>query len=372
MSETNSTDGSVAGGGLADVRTPLLYNQWYVAARSVEIGRQLTERTFLSRSVVMYRRQDGVAVALQNRCAHRSYPLSDGWLKGDDIQCRYHGAVFDCDGRMCSFPTSPRTPEARVRRYPLIERGGLIWIWMGDPALVETSTRPVLPFLEDSQWGHVTGDLILSGNYLLMQENLMDLSHIPYLHKESFYIAPREASLPIETEVEGDRIRFWRESSFPGYMPTYMKAHARSWRSRSGGEFVSPGVYIAWSDAHLLDAQPGEQVVYSQRVAHLLTPASPTSTHYWYFAARNYALDDEESNRLLVTILEKGFAEDKKCVDFLQRMHAEDETPFKEVSFASDKPALMMRRAVRRMAQAESDPRRVTEHWIDNINLAER
>lgn len=71
---------------LADRDTPLIRNAWYAAARSDEIGRKLFARQYAGISVVLFRREDGAPVALQNRCGHRSFPLSEGRLHGDVLR----------------------------------------------------------------------------------------------------------------------------------------------------------------------------------------------------------------------------------------------------------------------------------------------
>ncbi|NIN33977.1 MAG: Rieske 2Fe-2S domain-containing protein, partial [Gammaproteobacteria bacterium] len=73
---------SIAAAKLADRNTPFIRNAWYVAARGSEITREPMGKTMLGRSIVLFRRENGEPVALQNRCCHRSYPLSNGKLDG--------------------------------------------------------------------------------------------------------------------------------------------------------------------------------------------------------------------------------------------------------------------------------------------------
>jgi len=109
-------------------------NAWYAAAWSEEIGRDLVERWICGVPIVFYRREDGTAVALEGTCPHRQYPLALGRLKGDHIECGYHGITFGCDGACARVPGEQRAPAAmRVRAFPLHERGGLIWLYAGDP-----------------------------------------------------------------------------------------------------------------------------------------------------------------------------------------------------------------------------------------------
>jgi len=108
-------------------------NCWYVAAPAHEIGRELLARTFLNTPVVLFRREDGTAVALEDRCSHRFLPLSKGFLVGDRVQCGYHGMEFGCDGACEHVPgQKSRPPGADIKSFPIAEKWQFVWIWMGD------------------------------------------------------------------------------------------------------------------------------------------------------------------------------------------------------------------------------------------------
>lgn len=111
-----------------------LYNQWYVAGWSADLapGDRIA-RKFLNRPIVLWRSEAGKAYAMDDRCAHRAMALSAGPVVGDAIRCPYHGMEYGGDGRCTHIPAQDKIPDvARVRAYPLIERQGLLWIWMGD------------------------------------------------------------------------------------------------------------------------------------------------------------------------------------------------------------------------------------------------
>ncbi|MGE5723031.1 MAG: Rieske 2Fe-2S domain-containing protein, partial [Sphingomonadales bacterium] len=114
---------------------PYLLNAWYVAALASEVqGEELFHRKLLGTSVLLYRKTDGTAVAMHNRCPHRFAPLHLGKRSGDTIACGYHGLEFDCSGQCTHSPHgNGNIPKAaKVRAYSLIERYGFLWIWMGD------------------------------------------------------------------------------------------------------------------------------------------------------------------------------------------------------------------------------------------------
>src|SRR5690606_1963492 len=106
-------------------------NAWYVLGWSTEIGDKPMARRVLNEPVVAFRKTDGVAVALLDRCAHKLVPLSLGKVVDDTLQCGYHGMRYDCSGVCVHVPGQERIPPAaRVRSFPLAERYGAVWIWM--------------------------------------------------------------------------------------------------------------------------------------------------------------------------------------------------------------------------------------------------
>ena len=127
---------------------------WYAAAYDVEVGnRKLLARTVADKRLVLYRRTDGTAVALENACWHRLLPLDKGHIEGDEVVCGYHGLAFDGAGR-CTFMPSQDTvnPAAKVRSYPVLERHRFVWVWTGDPAAADPDRVPDLHWNDDPAW----------------------------------------------------------------------------------------------------------------------------------------------------------------------------------------------------------------------------
>src|SRR5690606_18086451 len=162
-------------------------NAWYVAAWSKEVGRRLLPRTILGEQVVLYRREDGAPAALADRCPHKLAPLSLGELQGDHVQCGYHGMEFDCSGACVRIPGQQNIPPtARVRSFPLQEKYGAVWIWMGDPALAHHHAIVDVPRYKEDGWGLVDGQYLhFKTNYLNITDNLVDPAHTTYVHKKT-------------------------------------------------------------------------------------------------------------------------------------------------------------------------------------------
>src|SRR5258707_8728287 len=79
-------------------------NAWYVGAWDHEVSRDLLRRVILGEPVVFFRRNDGTPVALEDVCCHRQAPLSKGKLRGDFVECPYHGLQFNDAGAVVVVP----------------------------------------------------------------------------------------------------------------------------------------------------------------------------------------------------------------------------------------------------------------------------
>lgn len=342
---------------------PFLRNTWYVAAWASEIGRELFARRILNEPVLIYRREDGVAVALADRCAHRFVPLSMGRLRGNAVECRYHGLRFDDAGACIHSPHGgggiPKA--ARVRAYPIVERYGALWIWMGEPDRADPSRIPDFSFLDDSEtYATVTATSTFHGNYELITDNLMDVSHVSYLHAESFGttdIAPSE----MEVAQEGTTVSCNRLCRNDRYRPPIRNALAgfegpvdfwldMRWDPPANMRF-SIGVTPA--------GRPRSEGVCSLE-PHLLTPETETSTHYFWGDSRDYMRGDPNLSATYVQLLRRVFdGEDKLMIEAQQRnMGTTDLMALRPVLLKNDGAALRVRRVLADLIEAEQTERK--------------
>jgi phenylpropionate dioxygenase-like ring-hydroxylating dioxygenase large terminal subunit len=161
-------------------------NAWYVAGWSEEIGSQLTPRLLLNRPIVLYRRADGTPVALEDSCPHRNLPLSVGRLVEDQIQCAYHGLRFNHEGSCVHVPGEKTLPgRPVVRSYPVAERHGWVFVWMGAAPAKEELLPRFHHRLIDENWNNVHGSMVLNCGYRLILDNLLDLSHVAFVHSST-------------------------------------------------------------------------------------------------------------------------------------------------------------------------------------------
>ena len=201
-------------------------NAWYAVAWDVEVKKELLARTICNRPLVLYRRADGQAVALEDACWHRLLPLSKGWLDGDEVVCGYHGLVYNADGRCIHRPSQETiNPSACVRSYPLAERHRYVWVWMGDPDKV-----PDLHWNDDPAWAGDGKVIHVKSNYRLVVDNLMDLTYETFVHAGSIgNRAVAEAPFDVTYTEDTVTVTRWLDIDPP---PFWAACRARSRRQQ--------------------------------------------------------------------------------------------------------------------------------------------
>ena len=344
--------------GYADQDTPLVRNCWYVAGRSGEIGRELMQRRILGVDVALYRTLAGAPVAVRNRCPHRSFPLAKGKLEGDILVCGYHGMQFDTSGRCAKMPSMPISPSnANVRSFPLVERYPLVWIWMGEPDLADEALVPDTSWLSDPARASVTGAFFMRSDYVAMHENLLDQTHFPFLHPGTVG-TPEYARSKLDVREEGEQIvidRALRNSPPPGIYGVPAGIMHKRVDRLSEARFISPAMHVAF--AQILDPAPDGDAPgrYRFNITHLITPETQHTIHYWWFNTRDFKLDDAEADRHLQTASEQAYLEDVDALEWISDVVRKDAEPQFDLNFAPDKPGLLMRRNLYRMAAREAD-----------------
>jgi phenylpropionate dioxygenase-like ring-hydroxylating dioxygenase large terminal subunit len=334
---------------------------WYVAAWSEELSTGLMlARTFLDQPVVLFRDAAGRAAALFDRCPHRFAPLSRGRLQGDSIECGYHGLGFDRSGACVRNPYGSQIPpRAHVRSFSLLERDGIVWIWMGDEAGADPALAPTFSTLADPDWHAIRGYLRTPANYVLAIDNLMDLTHPEYLHDRSLG-SPALKTAHYEVKVESKRVIHSNRWFDSGPLPPLMERHFPT-----NGRPVEHWINMRWEACSSLWLEVGATLVGRPRndgwrtfAAHLLTPETATSTHYFYAAvfgteeARAHINDGE-----IRSILANIFAgEDSPMLEAVQsRMAGADLWALKPVSLPGDAGAVQVRRALAELTARQSD-----------------
>ena len=159
-------------------------NALVVAARAVEIGEPAVARRICNKPLVLFHDAEGHAAALLDMCCHRGAPLHLGQVTERGLVCGYHGLTFDRAGRCVHIPGQDRVAErARVRAFPQVEQDAFLWIWMGDPAKADPANIVPYPWRNDTaRWPHQHTMYPIKSSAMLMVDNLMDLTHLGYVH----------------------------------------------------------------------------------------------------------------------------------------------------------------------------------------------
>jgi phenylpropionate dioxygenase-like ring-hydroxylating dioxygenase large terminal subunit len=176
---------------MAEYQPFFLRNTWYYALPSSKLSRKrMLSKTLLGEPVLFARGEDGNVFALRDVCPHRSMPLSCGLFDGKMVECCYHGWKFDGQGVCRDIPwlTGHEKIEAdkiRVKRYPVIEQQGNIWIFMGDDKLADGDVPkpPVLPGLHIDATPKVTANSHFPCHMDHAVIGLMDPAHGPFVHQ---------------------------------------------------------------------------------------------------------------------------------------------------------------------------------------------
>ena len=288
-------------------------NFWYVAADAHEVGRELLARTICNQKIVFWRKSDGTPVAFEDRCCHRRLPLRKGVLIEDRLRCGYHGLEFDAAGQCVSIPGQTTIPPgAEVRAYPVVERYKWIWIWMGDPARADPGLITPFPWRDDIGWGDHGTYFHVNCNYHLIIDNLLDQSHVAYVHASTI----GSASL-----AETSRVRYFRGDDFVRVVrwvrdtttpPTYQLMGGWGPDTRvdrwTVSEFRPPGTVRLFTGA-APGASGGSDFGFTElesptppggfafRNLNFVTPETATTAHYFWsnaYSARTISAENTE------------------------------------------------------------------------------
>lgn len=295
-------------------------NCWWVAAFADEVGRSPLARWLLDTPVVMYRTQAGEVVALEDRCPHRQAPLSIGKIQGDAIECGYHGFQFGPGGRCVRVPSMSSPPPIRVETYPVKEIGPLVWIYLGDIEQIDNvPPPPVIDWMTDPGFAIRKGRMEIAANYFLLKENVLDLTHLGFVHASSFQITDwvNPPKVTVDDDTVSYRQEFIRSPLAPGYALSLGLEPGTPWNRVGTGAFLSPAAHAsetAFFDPDAPDVPNGRNCF-----AHLTTPIDAANMHYFYVVGRDYLKEDGAMD-MLAGILVKGFEEDRTILEHVQSL----------------------------------------------------
>lgn len=186
----------------------------------------------MNEDLVLFRDPDDKLGLIGLHCPHRCSDLSYGRIEDGGIRCLYHGWLFDIEGKCLDQPAEePGTSfheKVKHTAYPVQQKGGVIWTYMGEGA------PPLIPdfqFLTGPEENRMAFRVIQKCNWLQGLESSIDPSHTSYLHRMS---APN----PKPNSRGGGDGRFFSEDTRPklAIEPTSFGMRMHSLRKMSTGE----------------------------------------------------------------------------------------------------------------------------------------
>jgi vanillate O-demethylase monooxygenase subunit len=318
--------------------------------------------SILGQPIVIYRGATGRIVALEDRCVHRLAPLSLGRCEGDRLRCMYHGMLYAPDGVVVEIPGQEQIPpQAKVRSYPVVERHSWLWVWMGvvdeaDEALIPPAVGLDHP---DFNLGH--GQLDYEAEARLINDNLLDFSHLTFVHAESFGTAPQFAEevgniRPIERGIHYQR---WTENS----LGSSSRKSDVPMDSYMAYDFLIPGVLLMtggvfplgtaksldYGDPDLSKAASG--VTFTSQA---VTPLTEKTSRYFFSWGPRRDHGDAAHRDMLMAIAAKAFGEDKVMIEAQQRVV--DHTPGARVMpTAHDRGVTLYNRLIDKLVKNEGN-----------------
>lgn len=338
-------------------------NCWYVAAWDMEVGADaMLPRTLLGEPVLLYRDTAGRVVALEDRCCHRAAPLSLGKKEGDCVRCMYHGMKFDPSGACVEIPGQETIPaKACVRSYPVVERDRLVWIWMGEPSRANPDDIADFFWHASPQWRMKPGYIHYQANYKLIVDNLLDFSHLAFVHPTTLGTqSAAELKPAIERDTRGAGMLTISRWYLNDEMPNLHKRVARF-----EGKVDRWQIY-RWTPPALLrmdagsapagtGAPDGTRVPEALQFRHtsIQTPETETTSHYWFCQARNFELDNEAMTEQIFADVVVAFEEDRRIIEGQQKIMGQ--LPGRTmIPIAADAGLNQARWLLDRMAKAEA------------------
>lgn len=278
-------------------------NFWYPACASSALTDTTLKQRMLGQDFVLFRDSDGVAHCLSNTCTHRGGSLAGGKVKGDCVECPYHGWRFDGAGRCQRIPSLGRDAKiparARVDAYPVQERYGLVFAFLGD--LPEAQRPPLLHIAEygadgpDAGWTATIQHFHWDFDYKRSMENGIDPAHNEFVHPTHGFSGARD-----DYKVDPPKlIRTQWGTGFWGrpYVPPLAEKKMQDASGRSGNAVIHAGtghvgVNMIWTLIHPTPDMKIHQYLFE-------CPIDDSSTSLYLVNLRNFLTDPEDDERMM-------------------------------------------------------------------------
>lgn len=348
----------------------MIINNWYAAAASVAVGEEPLQVRMLGCMFVLFRNSNGEPACLSDICCHRGGSLSHGKRINGCIQCPYHGWEYGCDGRVRRMPTlgeNVKIPtRARVDSYPVQERWGIVWTFLGD---LPEGERPPLPDLlpeygDQDSWRMMYIERDWNVNWARLKENLADASHLYLVHSFGQHLPAKIDIFDVEETEWGVRVPQTYAAKPTDESRTSVNApQAKETRTQSE-------ILIELSVIGLMQKNSQKMVSgYDQVIWNACTPIDATHTRHFNLHFRNFLTEADSDADMLKTI-DWGFEEDAAVIDHVQPLLT-PVGPNSELLVETDGPEKAYRDKVRRMGQRLGviDWRRMQDLSLDRVQV---
>ncbi|MDT2020650.1 aromatic ring-hydroxylating dioxygenase subunit alpha [Methylocella sp. CPCC 101449] len=338
-------------------------NHWYAIATSAELTEKPLARTICNTPIVMFRDKAGAVAVLEDICPHRKAPLSSGFVVDGAIECGYHGAQFDAHGRCIHIPSQDVIPPRgmTVTRFPALERHDMIFAWIGDD---KRATPDGIPDIWSANtyadWTAVHGYHHVKANYLLVLDNLADLTHLAFVHRSTIGASGRTGwfNNPLRVTIEGDRVhssRTMRDISPSGFMLMTSRFAPTDKIDRfQTSDFFAPAFFTV-----VLGGEHAGTHEEMQRPHHIVlnsvTPETEETSHYFWSVCRTVALDDQHITDEMYRLTRLAFDEDADMLERQQQAIRADRSGRPLMNFQGDQGGAAMRKVIARLIEAETE-----------------
>ncbi len=322
-------------------------NFWYPMATSEELaGKPLRVRA-LAQDFVVFRDSQGKAHCLANTCTHRGGSLAGGKIVGDHVQCLYHGWQFDGGGhcrRIPSLGANASIPgRTRVDAYPVDERYGLVFAFLGD--LPEAERPPILDVKEwgETGWRATLQHFEIRGNYERSIENGIDPAHNEYVHDTHGFSGEREEEYKVgDMRMEETQ---WGRGFWHTFKAPPLQGELKQYRPGEGTLEAGTGYHgtnHVWTFIHPAPNYLIHQYLYER-------PIDEERTHLYLVCERNFALE-EKSDAYVIERNQYVANQDLKIIESLHPVMTPD-TNTKEFMVPSDRCILLYRESQKEWEQ---------------------
>lgn len=320
-------------------------NFWYPMATSAELTDKPLKVRALGQDFVLFRGDDGIARCLSNTCTHRGGSLSGGKIRGNCIQCPYHGWEFDAEGhckRLPSLGPNPKIPaRTRIDAYPVDERHGIVFSFLGD--LPEAERPPIIDVPEWGQegWKSTLQTYTINANYERSIENGIDPAHNEFVHDTHGFKGEdqeyRIGEMRIETRGDWGQ-GFWHTFKAP---PLPEAAKFKEARTQSGDLEAGTGYHgpsQVWTYIHMSATNWMHQYL-------LERPIDEFSSAVYLLCMRNCYTDDKYDQN----VMERNQYVANQDVVIVDSLHPKvtPDTNTKEFMMPADKCILLYRESLK-------------------------